>query len=297
MLRHLHETAQDPARVVLLGSGGFVGGASVARLTQQGIAVLPLGSGELDLLATGAADQLKDLLRSDDALVVVSAKAPVKDHAMLIDNILMFKAICSVLEVTEVAHVVYISSDAVYADSPDPLDESSAAEPGSLHGVMHLTRELMLRHTCTAPLAILRPTLIYGLADPHNGYGPNRFRRLAAKGNEIILFGEGEERRDHLLIDDVAELVLRCLRHRSQGVLNLATGKVTSFRELADQVVSHFEKPVMVKGSPRQGPMPHNGYRSFNATATQAAFPDFDYTSLAAGLAKVHYQMLAASND
>ena len=30
------------------------------------------------------------------------------------------------------------------------------------------------------PVGILRPTLVYGANDPHNGYGPNRFRRLAA---------------------------------------------------------------------------------------------------------------------
>jgi hypothetical protein len=29
------------------------------------------------------------------------------------------------------------------------------------------------------------------MGDPHNGYGPNRFRRLAAAGQEIVLFGEG----------------------------------------------------------------------------------------------------------
>src|SRR5258708_20458707 len=71
-----------------------------------------------------------------------------------------------------------------------------------MHGIMHLARELMLNATVKAPLAVVRSTLIYGEGDPHNGYGPNRFRRLAAAGQEIVLFGEGEERRDHVLIDD-----------------------------------------------------------------------------------------------
>ena len=55
-----------------------------------------------------------------------------------------------------------------------------------------------VRRCARRDLAILRPTLIYGAGDPHNGYGPNRFRRLAATGKPIILFGEGEERRDHV---------------------------------------------------------------------------------------------------
>ena len=39
----------------------------------------------------------------------------------------------------------------------------------------------------------MRSTLIYGEGDPHNGYGPNRFHRLAAAGQEIVLFGEVPE--------------------------------------------------------------------------------------------------------
>ena len=95
---------------------------------------------------------------------------------------------------------------AVYGDEPLPLSEASAAAPGSLHGAMHLARELAFKAELKAPLAVLRPTLIYGAADPHNGYGPNRFRRLANEGTDIVLFGEGEERRDHVAVDDVAEL-------------------------------------------------------------------------------------------
>ena len=292
MLEHLNATPEHPKRVVILGAGGFVGGASAKRLAADGIPILALARNDLDLLQERAVDKLEALLLPDDALLVVAAKAPVKDNAMLTDNIAMMKVVCDVLEENPVAHVVYISSDAVYADSSQPLTERSAAEPGSLHGVMHLTRELMLRHSSSAPLAILRPTLIYGIDDPHNGYGPNRFRRLAAEGEEIVLFGEGEERRDHVLVDDVAELICRTLCHRSQGVLNVATGRVISFREIAELVNSRFDKPVSIKGSPRQGEMPHNGYRPFDVSATIAVFSGFSYTSVEEGVAKTHELML-----
>jgi nucleoside-diphosphate-sugar epimerase len=143
---------------------------------------------------------------------------------------------------------------------------------------MHLARELSFRSEIKAPLAMLRPSLLYGAADPHNGYGPNRFRRLANEGKEIVLFGEGEERRDHVYIDDVAELAARVLYRRSTGVLNIATGTVHSFREIAEKLSSK------VKGSPRNGPMPHNGYRPFDVAAVRAAFPDFRFTPLEEGL-------------
>lgn len=287
MLTHLNPTPTDPARVVILGAAGFVGAATAKLLQSKRIAALALGRGELDLLAADAAIRLRALLQPSDALVVVSAKAPVKNVAMLGDNIRMMTAVCDALADTKVAHVVYISSDAVYRDSTGLLSESSCAEPSSLHGVMHISREVMLKSVVTAPLAILRPTLIYGAADPHNGYGPNRFRRLAAEGKEIVLFGEGEERRDHVLIDDVADIVVRVLRHKSQGTLNIATGEVHSFRSIAETIARAASPAVPVRGTERVGPMPHNGYRAFDPADTYAAFPDFKYVSLNDGLKRV----------
>jgi nucleoside-diphosphate-sugar epimerase len=156
---------------------------------------------------------------------------------------------------------------------------------------MHLAREQMLSATAgETPFAILRPTLVYGAGDPHNGYGPNRFRRLANRGERIVLFGAGEERRDHVLVNDIAEIVLRVLQHRSSGILNVATGTVASFRALAEQVTSLAPQQVAIEPTPRNGPMPHGGYRPFDPAATAKAFPDFRYTPLAEGLVEAQRQ-------
>jgi len=214
---------------------------------------------------------------------------------MLADNIAMISAVCSALEQLPVAHVIYISSDAVYSDSEGPLSEGSVTAPDNLHGIMHVARELMLKSVMgETPLAILRPSLLYGLDDPHNGYGPNSFRRLAVAGEDITLFGEGEEQRDHVLIDDVAEIIRLVVRYKSRGVLTVATGEVVSFKELAEMVVAQFDEAVAIKGSPRKGSMPHKGYRPFDVSATGAAFPEFRYTLPAEGIARVHAEMTEA---
>ena len=279
MLEHLFSDPTSPKRVVVMGAGGFVGAAIGRRLRARGVDTLGLSRGDVDLLKPGAAEALAGKLRSDDAFVAVSAIAPVKNAAMLRDNITMIEAMAEALKAQPVAHVLNIGSDAVFADSELPLTEQSCRAPGSLHGIMHLTREVMFADAAgETPFATLRPTLIYGADDPHNGYGPNRFRRLAAEGKTITLFGEGEERRDHVWVEDVAELAVRMLLHRSRGSLNAATGAVISFREAAEAVVAASGQNVAIEGSPRTGPMPHNGYRPFDPAETRRAFPDFTYT-------------------
>jgi nucleoside-diphosphate-sugar epimerase len=284
MLEHGNPTPQAPSRVVVIGAKGFVGSALVARLAQARIPTLALSRGDVDLLQRDAAEKLAALLLPGDSVVAVSALAPVKSTRMLADNLRMVLAMVEALAQAPVAHLVNIGSDAIYADDPLPLTENSPAAPTSLHGAMHLARELAFRAEVTAPQAHLRPTLIYGASDPHNGYGPNRFRRLAAEGRDIVLFGEGEERRDHVYIDDVAEIALRVLQHRSVGALNIATGEVHSFRQVAEQAAALSDRRSAIKSSPRSGPMPHGGYRPFDIAACHQAFPDFVYTPLSRGM-------------
>jgi UDP-glucose 4-epimerase len=286
MLKHLNSGAQPPRRVVVVGASGFVGGAVAARLEQGGIETVRVGRSQVDLLAPEAAQKLAALLEPGDALVAASAMAPVKNAAMLRDNMTIALAMVTAAADANLSHVVNIGSDAIYSDSDRPLTEDSVAAPDNLHGIMHAAREVMFRNTVGSPLAFVRPTLIYGAGDPHNGYGPNRFRRLAAEGKTITLFGEGEERRDHVYVGDVAELVYQLLLHRSVGEINAVSGAVTSFREIAEKILALSGNRSMIEPTPRSGPMPHNGYRAFDPAALHAAFPAFRITPLDEGLAK-----------
>lgn len=277
-----------PERVVIMGAGGFVGRASADKLKADGINVVALTRKEVDLLAADATAKLAAHLTPATTLIVTSALAPVKNTPMLLDNLRMMQAVLEAVKAEPVVHLLYISSDAVYSDSDQPMTESSPAEPGSLHGVMHLAREVMLKNELAAiPQAFVRPTLIFGPNDPHNGYGPNRFMRLAKAGQEIRLFGEGEERRDHIFIEDVAEIVRRVVLHRATGIVNAVSGKVTSFKEIAEMAVARFEPRVKVIGTPRIGAMPHNGYRAFDTALLQKLFPDLKPATLSQGLDRV----------
>ena len=286
MLEHLNTAPAKPGRVVIIGAGGFVGGAIRRRLEEEGVATLALTRRELDLLQPGAARKLAALLRPTDSVVMVSAIAPAKTTPLLVQNLTMAEAVCGALAGAGVAHLVYISSDAVYADDQNPVTEQSYCAPSTLHGMMHAARELMLKNAIAAPIAMLRPTLIYGAADPHNGYGPNRFRRQAAKGEPIAIFGDGDEQRDHVLVEDVAALAALILARRSRGTLNAATGVATSFHDIAHMMAKQFDNRIAVQSVPRPGPRPHLAHRFFDITNCLKAFPGFRYTALAEGLVR-----------
>ena len=62
MLIHQFKTPQKPSRVVVLGSGGFIGGAIYQRLNRSGIPTLALGRDQLDLLDPQSAGKLVEML-------------------------------------------------------------------------------------------------------------------------------------------------------------------------------------------------------------------------------------------
>lgn len=288
MLTHHNAQPLSPKRVVVIGAQGFVGSTIARALAAAAIPVLGLSRKELDLLAPNGAEKLKAAITSDDAVVFVSAIAPAKSTAQVMANLRMAEAACAAFSSVPPAHLLYISSDAVYADDANPVNERSYAAPSTTHGLMHTARELMFRADYSGPLVFLRPTLIYGAGDPHSGYGPNRFRRQAQKGEPIAIFGEGEEKRDHISVDDVAKLALLILRHRSSGALNAVTGVATSFHEIAHLVAKQFTPPATVTSVSRPGPRPHLLHRFFDITAVRKAFPDFRFESIVEGIARVH---------
>jgi nucleoside-diphosphate-sugar epimerase len=274
-------------RVVVLGSRGFVGRRTIEELQSAPGGpdeVLGIGSHEIDLTDPSSVEALKQRLREGDAIVFVSALTPDrgKDIRTMMRNLAMAEHVAAAVSAVKPSHVVYVSSDAVYDDRAELVSETTACDPQSFHGMMHIVRERMLKSVLAGvPYAILRPSLLYGADDTHNGYGPNRFFRTALKEGKIALFGAGEEQRDHVSVDDVARLIHAALSSRAEGVLNIATGQAWSFGDVARQIATRAGREVEIEEKPRGGPITH---RHFDPTGTYRTFPEFKYTLLPDGL-------------
>lgn len=273
-----------PKRIVILGSKGFIGRHVSKLLKQKNIPVLNISRNEIDLSKQSASKKLIQLLNIDDFLLIASANAPVKNNQMLVSNLIMMEIIINAIERVGLKRVVYLSSDAVYSDIKTPMNEESPTEPYSLHGIMHLTREVMLQNLSSINLSIVRPTLVYGENDPHNGYGPNQFFRLAATGQNIKLFGAGEENRDHVYVYDVAKIICETLLSDHIGILNIASGEIVTFKKIAEIISNLYDNKITINETIRSGKMPHNGYRSFNISKLENLFPKIKMTKIEKGL-------------
>lgn len=282
-----HELSEPrlPSRVVVLGAGGFLGRSLLRWLSATGTETLAPTSRELDLSAPDATERLAAILRPADSVVLLAAT---KSGARLDDdgfvaNVAMGAAVCNAVRRTGCAHVVYLSSDALYPFVTAPIREDVAPVPTSLYALMHLARETMLRKLDT-PVALLRVTQVYGAGDPHLAYGPARMVWSALREGRIVLYGAGPETRDHIHVDDVTSVLLEALTRRSRGLVNVATGRSTSFADLAQLVARICGGSIAIEHEPPRMPVMH---RKFDTTALQEAFPDHLVTPLEAGIASM----------
>lgn len=272
-------------RAVVFGASGFIGKAIISRLAKANIPVLILTSKELDLSNPQSIEKIGALVKPTDSVILLSALTPDKgkDIATFNKNIAMMANLMAALKTSGCVHFIYFSSDAVYSSQSVYVNENTPAAPEDLYGLMHRTREIMGKEL-TIPYLILRPTLVYGDGDTHNAYGPNRFLRSAFSSGKISLFGGGEELRDHIAVEDVAELVILCLENKAQGILNLATGNSTSFFQVATLVKSKLPLNIQIEKSTRQNPIWH---RHFDITNLIKRFPKFRFKRLSEQIGKI----------
>lgn len=286
---HRSKDSYEINRVIIIGKSGFVGNELLQRLASVGIEAIGVGRDDVDLTSQSSVFFLSNLVRDSDVVVFASADVPVKSLEQFERNLVMLRNFLNGVTGKKLSQVIYISSDAVFADSEQPLTEASLRGPENLHGLMHVAREVVLENSEFRDfLCLARPTIIYGAKDPHNSYGPCSFMRLSKLSQDVVLFGNGEEKRDFIHISDVASLVISIIQNRSTGEFNLATGSVHSFFEIAEIIQEITKSKSHVSSKPRIGPMPHNGYRPFDTSNLKLAFPEFSPIPLKEGLTSMY---------
>ena len=103
-----------------------------------------------------------------------------------------------------VARVVYVSALSVYGwERPPPWRETMAPRPQTAYGISKWVGEFLCRGLSeNVGVAVLRLARVYGLGVGHRLVWtrmPHRFALLAARGETIPVFGDGEQRLDLVL--------------------------------------------------------------------------------------------------
>jgi nucleoside-diphosphate-sugar epimerase len=143
------------------------------------------------------------------------------------------------------ARVVHTSTRQVYGRPlRSPVDELHPTRPMDVNGVSKLAGEQLhlVYHTAySMPTTSLRLTNVYGprqrLSSDELGFLPV-FIRKALLGEEILIFGDGAQRRDCVYVDDVVEALLAATAPEAVGrVFNIGNVVDHSLAEIAAAII------------------------------------------------------------
>jgi nucleoside-diphosphate-sugar epimerase len=165
---------------------------------------------------------------------------------------------------TRPGRIVYFSSSAAYPTmlqksrfkaqlSEQDINLEHIRTPDQTYGWSKLTGEMLAQYARDEGLkvSILRPFSGYG-ADQSLDYPfPSFIARAKAKANPFKIWGTGQQVRDFVHIDDVVEATFAAVINGVE-VMNICSGRATSFIELAEMMMLSAGYLAPIKTDPTQ---------------------------------------------
>jgi len=190
--------------------------------------------------ASSAAAPLSGIVDGAAAVYHLAAQAGVRSswgssfEVYTDNNVLATQTLLEACKAAGVSRVVYASSSSVYGDVDElPMREDARCRPVSPYGVTKLAAE----HLCDlywtrfgVESVSLRFFTVYGPRQrPDMAF--NRFIRALRDGDEIVVYGSGEQTRDFTFVDDIVAGVVAATAAPPGGIFNLAGGSRVSLLE------------------------------------------------------------------
>ena len=158
--------------------------------------------------------------------------------------------------------VVYASSAAVYGNGQSPMKIGQPLNPLNPYGKSKLEMEKCAENLPGGSLRVgLRYFNVFG---PHeqfkNGFASMiwQLSRQMLGGKRPRIFKHGEQTRDHVYVKDVVQATIRALDAKENCVLNVGTGKETSF----NQIIAFLNKALGLDFEPEYIVNPYDFYQT-----------------------------------
>jgi UDP-glucose 4-epimerase len=299
-------------RVLITGGAGFIGSALAQAHIARGdevVVVDDLSAGRRALVPPDArfhqlditSASLGDLFAAEGPFDVVSHHAALKDvRRALVDpgpdaaaNILGTLNVLRLAADYGTGRVIFPSSAAVYGDTADfPTPETAPIQPISPYGISKAAAELYCAFFARShglPVIALRYSTVYGptAGEESEAGAITIFTRRLIGGRRPEIYGDGEQTRDFVYVDDVVQANLLALERAPSpwALYNIATGVETSINDLCQQLIALCGAAVTPEHAPaKAGEVRRNVQDAGRAGAELGWSPA---VSLESGLARV----------
>ena len=254
------------SKILVTGAAGFIGSHLADKLIKDGHEVHiidDLSGGFVENIPLGAIFYQIDLRDAGSTLACINQIKPeIVFH--LAANAAENKSLFSPIDITsknfgaffnvlvgaiqtKSKRFVFTSSAAVYGTLQTPYKETDTPEPEDLYGISKLASEKSLKLLSSVH------GIEYVIARPHNVYGPKQnmkdpYRNVVTlwmnaklKGEDAVIYGDGEQTRCFSYIDDVIEALYKCGFEDVAGqTFNLGSDRAYKLNDLSKLIGGEY---------------------------------------------------------
>jgi len=264
---------------VVTGAAGFIGSRIVEALNRAGVTDIVAvdnleRSPKVENLARleiadflDKREFLERLESFDDAVEAVLHQGACSDtmeadgRYMMENNYRYSRTLLDWCQEAEVP-LLYASSASVYGPGPEFREERACERPLNVYGYSKFLFDQLVRRTLgyshgalgrggSAQIVGLRYFNVYGPNEAHKGrmasVAFHAYNQLLSSGKVQLFegsagYGNGEQRRDFVHVDDVVDVNLWFLEHREvSGIFNCGTGRAQTFNQLAAATINALQ--------------------------------------------------------
>jgi UDP-glucose 4-epimerase len=289
-------------QILVTGGAGFIGSNIADRLIEEGHQVViadNLSSGKKEYINPKANfyqfdirdAELEKVFKNHEISHVIHHAAQIDVQLSIKDplfdaenNILGTINLLENCRKYEVEKIIYASSAAVYGE-PEylPIDEGHPIKPMSAYGISKYTPEhyiKMYAELYNLKYTILRYANAYGPRQDPKGEGGviSIFVDQMLKGEDPIIFGDGEQTRDFIHVYDLVKANLFALEKADNELLNISTAERNSVNQLVDHLQQILSSELKAVYHPaRDGDIKHSALANHKAKEVLDWEPEYSF--------------------
>ena len=260
-------------KVLVTGADGFMGSHLTERLVNYGSEVIAFVRGSI--LTTPSKMQLKSINHLKEKIKIISGDIASHDTVELIKkerpeiifhlaaeayvnksfdqprevidanvtgtlNVLHSCLTEDMKSANWIKRIVVTSSSEIYGTYYEKIKETFPMNPSSPYGASKAAADRLAYsyfNTYGLPIAIIRPFNTYG---PRHTYdAPPKFASMALENKDITIYGDGEQSRDLMYVDDTVDgfLIMGSNEKAIGQSINFGTGIDTKIIDLARKII------------------------------------------------------------
>jgi len=243
--------------ILVTGGCGFIGANLVDYLLQIGHQVRVLDDesmgdrsslGDLAEFIKGSItdpERVATAVDGADAVVHLAADTRVMDSIAnptknFNSNVIGSFTLLQGMRIAGASRIVAASTGgAILGEVPCPVHEGIVPRPLSPYGASKLAMEGYISAfggSYGFRGAALRFSNVYGPRSLHKGSVVAMFFRQIIRGEDLTVFGDGEQVRDYVYVGDVVEGISQAMQAEATGVFQLGTGVPTTLNRLISEI-------------------------------------------------------------